>query len=63
MTTSARPMTDAFAQLDLFRVPASMVIVRPESRDLEWFAGKNINQGMSTSLCKVTDPASWTPLP
>ena len=45
MTTSARPMTDAFAQLDLFIVPASVVIVRRESRDLESFCRKEHQSG------------------
>jgi hypothetical protein len=45
MTTSARPMTDAFAQLDLFMVPASVVIVRHGSRDLEWFCRKEHHSG------------------
>jgi hypothetical protein len=45
MTTSARPMTDTFAQLDLFIVPASVVIVRHGSRDLEWFCRKEHQSG------------------
>jgi hypothetical protein len=38
-------MTDAFAQLELFTVPASVVIVRRESRDLEWFCRKEHQSG------------------
>ena len=34
------PIPDAFAQLELFTVPVSVVIVRRESRDLEWFCRK-----------------------
>ena len=49
-------MPDAFAQLALFAAPVSAVIVRRESRDLEWFSGKNINQGIRTSPCNVADP-------
>ena len=41
----AHPITDAFAQLELFTVPVSVVIVRRESRDLEWFCRKEHQSG------------------
>jgi hypothetical protein len=39
------PMTDALAQLELFTVSVSEVIVRRESRDLEWFCRKEHQSG------------------
>jgi hypothetical protein len=38
-------MPDAFAQLELFAVPASAVIVSREWRDLEWFCRKEHQSG------------------
>jgi hypothetical protein len=56
-----RALIDAFAQLELFTVPASLVIVCRGRATWSDFAGKNINQGMSTSPCKVTDPRKLEP--
>jgi hypothetical protein len=41
----ARPMTDAYAQLELFKASVSAVIVRQESRDVEWFCRKRHQSG------------------
>jgi hypothetical protein len=51
----ARPSdwTDAFAWLEPFALSFSPAEGRAE---YSGFVGKNINQGMSTSPCKVTDP-------
>jgi hypothetical protein len=41
----ARRIPDAFAQIALFTAPVSAVIVRRESRDLEWFCRKEHQSG------------------
>jgi hypothetical protein len=38
-------MTDAFAQLELFTVPGSVVVVRRGSSDLEWSCRKEHQSG------------------